>query len=441
MARNLNSRWHRWLTWGMSLVLVFSLLSWFVTRDTLPEPIKVGTAVQGGLYHELGQQLDTLLREKTGHEVLLVETQGSQDNCNLLRKGEIDIAIVQAGAVSLTDLSVVAPLHHDLMVVLVKRELLKQGPDQVKSVADLAGRRVIVGLPESGMRHSAIDVLEHYGIDKEVIAENVHFTELLKDDSGQYDAAIVTTGMNAPNLKQVIETGRYELLPVAGKALEQKHGHFQAMTIPGQLWPPLPAEAITTISTLSLVVVRDDASDKLVTSILDCLHEHNFRHRFPARSLNPDETEFSYVRMHPAVEKYHDPLHGFGWIASWLETIAAGRELIVALGAGIFLTWDYCRRYKEAARRKGVALQKARLTDYLEHTLRIERLQMHETNLDKLRGYLDDVTEIKLKALDELSHEELQDHRAFSIFLMQCANLISKIQMKIVFSAGAPVPE
>lgn len=441
MAKTSNSRWHRWVTFGMSVLLVVSLLSWLFTRDTLPEPIRIATAVQGGLYHELGEQLDQLLSEKTGHNVELIETQGSQDNCNRLRKGEIDIAIVQAGAVSLTDLSVVAPLHHDLMVVLVRKELLEPGPEQVKSVADLAGKRVITGMPESGMRKSAEDVLRHYGVLEKVTAEQIHFGALLEDEAGEYDAAIITTGMNAPNLKEVIGTHRYGLLSIAGKALEQKHGHFQAMTIPSQLWPPLPAEEVTTISTLSLVVVRDDASDMLVTSVLDCLHEHNFRHRFPARSLNPDETEFSYVRMHPAVEKYHDPLHGFGWLASWLETIAAGRELLVALGAGIFLTWDYLRRYKENVRRRGLERQKARLTEFLENTLRIERAQMHETDSAKLHKYLDEVTEIKLRALDELSHELLQDHRAFSIFLMQCANLISKIQMKINRYAQQPVDE
>jgi hypothetical protein len=81
-------------------------------------------------------------------------------------------------------------------------------------------------------------------------------------------------------------------------------------------------------------------------------------------------------------------------------------------------------------------VQKVRLNEFLERTLRVERLQMNETSHERLEGYLDDVTEIKLSALDELSHEELQDHRAFSIFLIQCANLISKIQLKIIFYSG-----
>ncbi|PHS17678.1 MAG: hypothetical protein COA78_02840 [Blastopirellula sp.] len=419
----------------VALILV-SLISWVYTRDRLPEPIKIGTAQQGGLYHELGNTLHELLIKRTGHQVELISTDGSNDNCNLLRQGKIDIAIVQAGAGSMEGISVVAPLHHDLMMVIVRKELIGPDPDQVNSVADLAGKKVIVGLPESGMRQSAKDLLQHYGVEGSIIAEEVHFTELLDDPEKKYDAAIVTIGLNAPNIKQVISRGEFELLPISSKALEQKYGHFQATTIPAELWPPFPRETIPTVSTLSLIVVRDDASDMLVSSILDCLHEHKFRHRFPAKSLHPDDAEFSFVRTHPAVNSYQDPLYGFGWLAGWLETIAAGRELIVAIGAGVFLSWDYWRRHKEAKRQQVLDVQKVRLNEFLERTLRVERMQMNETCHEKLEGYLDDVTEIKLRALDELSHEELQDHRSFSIFLMQCANLISKIQLKIIFYSG-----
>ncbi|MEM1062528.1 MAG: hypothetical protein AAGJ97_09415, partial [Planctomycetota bacterium] len=45
---------------------------------------------------------------------------------------------------------------------------------------------------------------------------------------------------------------------------------------------------------------------------------------------------------------------------------------------------------------------------------------------------LDEVTNIKLEALDRLTHEELCGDGTFSIFLTQCANLISKIQLKIL---------
>jgi hypothetical protein len=56
---------------------------------------------------------------------------------------------------------------------------------------------------------------------------------------------------------------------------------------------------------------------------------------------------------------------------------------------------------------------------------------MDETNPVVLEQYLDDITRIKLSALEELSDEKLKSDHAFQIFLTQCANLISKIQSKI----------
>lgn len=62
---------------------------------------------------------------------------------------------------------------------------------------------------------------------------------------------------------------------------------------------------------------------------------------------------------------------------------------------------------------------------------------MRTTDPAELRRMLDEVTKIKLRALRELTEEELYADQAFSIFLMQCSNLISKIQLKII-SLSAP---
>ena len=74
---------------------------------------------------------------------------------------------------------------------------------------------------------------------------------------------------------------------------------------------------------------------------------------------------------------------------------------------------------------------KEHLDTYLEATIRIERAQLETDDVSALKGYLDEVTRIKLEALEELTHEDLRGDRMFSIFLTQCAHLIRKIQGKI----------
>ena len=52
------------------------------------------------------------------------------------------------------------------------------------------------------------------------------------------------------------------------------------------------------------------------------------------------------LRLHSEARKYFDPYAGIDLIASFMESIAAGKELLFALGAGLYLLWNYWRRRK-----------------------------------------------------------------------------------------------
>jgi hypothetical protein len=147
---------------------------------------------------------------------------------------------------------------------------------------------------------------------------------------------------------------------------------------------------------------------------------------------------WSPVPRHPVTRKYLAPQDSIGWLADIMESIAAAKELMFALGAGLYLLWDRWRRLKEDEEREAVRLQKEHLDSFLQQTLRIEAEQMDTTNPEALERFLDDITKLKLQALERLTHEHLRGDRIFSIFLMQCANLISKIQLKIVTYGSNP---
>lgn len=75
---------------------------------------------------------------------------------------------------------------------------------------------------------------------------------------------------------------------------------------------------------------------------------------------------------------------------------------------------------------------RVRLDSFVDRTIAIESAQIGVSDPVRLAEYLDEVTRIKLKALDELTDAELRGDQAFAIFLTQCANLISKLQLKII---------
>ena len=85
----------------------------------------------------------------------------------------------------------------------------------------------------------------------------------------------------------------------------------------------------------------------------------------------------------------------------------------------------------DAERERELHAQEERLDSYVEATLEIERAQMAISDAARLRGCLDEVTRLKLEALQELSHEDLRGDRLFLIFLTRCASLSAKIQAKL----------
>ena len=115
-----------------------------------------------------------------------------------------------------------------------------------------------------------------------------------------------------------------------------------------------------------------------------------------------------------------------------MESLVAIKELFIALVAGIWLIWDRWERLKQKERETFLQAQKDHLDEYLKQTLVIEEAQLNTQDPEELYQYLDQITQIKLAALKELTDEELRGDQSFTIFITQCANLINKIHFKIM---------
>lgn len=414
--------------WLMGAVCVGSLVAWWVTRPSPSRTLRIATAVGGGLYHAEGVVIAEALRA-AGAVAEVVETAGSGENVALLLRGEVDVSIVQAGATPLGGLAVVTPLHRDVVLLLVCHELLESG--EIAAVDDLSGRRVAVGLPGSGMRASAAEILAHYRLDGRCEVVEEHFA-----GGGDFDAAIVTTGIENADLAAMLGGGRYGLLPLEADAIARKHRHFERYEIPRGFWHPIPARPVPTVATAALVVVREEADDGLVRSLLGAVFEGDLTDRL-ATVMTPEAAlAVAPARLHRVTREYYDPYGRYGVLHTLLEGLVAAKELVIAVGAGIYLLWDRWRRLRERETRAAIEEQKERLDVYLERTLAVEREQMATADPARLAELLDAVTETKLAALEELTHEDLRGDRTFSIFLMQCANLIGKIQLKILQGTG-----
>ncbi|MFT4690483.1 MAG: hypothetical protein ACI9OD_002699 [Limisphaerales bacterium] len=191
--------------------------------------------------------------------------------------------------------------------------------------------------------------------------------------------------------------------------------------------PTMPAEPIVTIAMDAGLVTRADASPKFIRALLVALYERGIALNFPNLFPYRDVFYKTPVPLHPEARTYFKPPDQLGLLTNILESLAAFKELMLALIGLGWLLWDRYRRLKDDEKTRLLQQQKDHRDGFLEETLRIEEAQMESTDPAVLEGFHHEITRIKLKALKELTDEDLRSDRAFIIFLTQSANLINKI--------------
>ncbi len=432
MSRITTGRVRRWVTLGMTLLLVASLVAWFLQRQTIPRRIQIATGTRQGLYHKVGSTIQESLAKRVRSSVDVKETDGSHENFQMLMSGEAELAILQGGSVPIEKASVITPLFREYVFVIARK-----GTD-IQSVWELGGRRVCLGPSGSGNRDTSIKVLRHFGIDETHLIgkSDLPFTALASDES--IEAAIVTAGIEHPALQDLLSTNQFDIVPIhSAMAMELVHPFIRNVEIPRGLFaehPAVPSEPIPTIATTAYLVCQNDAPSDLVQAALATIHEESLRLRVPTLIARQEATQWTATRMHPTAQRYFNPADNIGAIASVMESLAATKELLFAFGAGIYLLSMRYRRLKEKEQQVVINRQKEHLDRLLTKTLDIEKTQLDSCEPEQLLEHLARVKQIKLQALLEFTEEELRGDQSFTILVDQCSSLTSEIQLKLLLS-------
>ncbi len=412
----------------MMLVFFASIATWYATRDTLPGIIRIASGERGGLYYLTAQTLKNSLEIRSEHPVEVVETRGTVHNRELLVGGGAHLAIIQAGAVPSLGMAVVAPLYHDALHVIVRRE------SDIHAIHQLQGRAISIGPAGSGMRQTATRLLEHYRVEIDSLQKADAYFGQLETDPG-LEGAIVTSGLLNPDLNALLSTQKYRIIPVdEADAFIIHNPSFVRVTIPRGLYHPgpvMPSETVQTVATTAILVAETDAPPALIETALESVYTDGLSSTVTTLIPRREAAKWDGMAFHSAARTWYDPLDSLGFINTVLESLAAGKELLFAFAAGLYLAWNRWHRRREQEEARAIKLQRVHLDEFLNETILIEKAQMETMDPDHLKSYLDQVTRIKLKALDELSSEELRGDRLFHIFITQCASLTAKIQAKI----------
>ncbi|GAA4560358.1 TAXI family TRAP transporter solute-binding subunit [Planotetraspora kaengkrachanensis] len=283
--------------------------------------LSIATGNTTGVYYVLGGGLaEQIGRHIPGHQATAEATGASVENIQRVVKGQSDIAFTLAdtaadavaGKGSFTapqPIRAIARLYDNYTHVLARTDA------GVKSVADLRGKRVSTGSPNSGTEVIALRLLAAAGLDpdKDVTRQALSLPETvqgLKD--GTLDALVWSGGLPTSGITDLV-TGMGDdvsFVPLDGSLAPMRSAHgevYAAGTIPKAAYGT-PSD-VPTVVVPNLLVVNEKMDPALAESLARLLFDHKAdleKVHAAAKDITRDAApRTDPVPLHDGAKKYY----------------------------------------------------------------------------------------------------------------------------------------
>lgn len=269
---------------ALTLPLVASATGCLAQRwdDLPPSTVTIATGNPGGVFTRYGAALSTVLSDRLTNVTAEIRlTDASVQNLRLVSAGTCDLGL-SLGDTASDAVRGTGPFDEPLDVVALARtydsfvHLVVRDESGIRTAADLRGRRVGLGAPDSGTRVVARRVLKQYGLtlaDIEVASESLQASaQGLRD--GRLAAFFFVSGL--PNqavlgLSGEIAIRLLELDDVVGSMVDAYGPEYVAGPVPASTYG-LPG-AVDTVSVRNFVVVHPEMPDDLAYAITRTMFE------------------------------------------------------------------------------------------------------------------------------------------------------------------------
>ncbi len=149
----------------------------------------------------------------------------------------------------------------------------------IQTPADLRGKRVAIGTPDSGTRADALAILAAHGLTVKDLAE-------ARDDgleaaaarlrAGRIDAFFATVGAPTREIQRLATSQSIRLVSLSAQALERlvtQHPGLLRLVVPANTYPGQTADAVTVAAT-ALLVTHADVPDSEAAVLLRLVFEN-----------------------------------------------------------------------------------------------------------------------------------------------------------------------
>ena len=246
---------------------------------------RMGTGGTAGTYYAFGGVLGQYMKNHANVDVTVVSTDGSKANIQGIAAGDYQLGTVQSDVMAyawagtrsfeadgaVNSFRVIAGLYAEAV------QLVTMDPS-IKSVADLAGKRVSIGAPGSGVYFNAIDVLSAAGLtENDIQAQYQSFADsadALKD--GKIDAAFIVAGAPTAAITELCTTNSAYLVPIDGEIADKLMAaspFYTLYTIPAGTYNG-QTEDVVTVTVKATLIVSADADEETVYNLTKAIFDN-----------------------------------------------------------------------------------------------------------------------------------------------------------------------
>ena len=279
----------------------------------------MGTGGTAGTYYGYGGILGNQIKSAAGITVKVVSTDGSKANILGIDAGDYQLATVQSDVMAyayngtrsfevegkMDSFRVIGGLYAEAV------QLVTMDPD-IKTVADLKGKKVSIGAAGSGVYFNAIDILKAAGLtESDINPQYQSFADsadALKD--GKIDAAFIVAGAPTPAIQELCTSSNAYLVPIDGAIAEKlmkDSPYYTSYTIPANTYKG-QTDAVTTVTVKATLIVSTSASEEdvynITKAIFDNIDAIKTAHAKGAELSMQNATEGMTAPFHPGAIKY-----------------------------------------------------------------------------------------------------------------------------------------
>lgn len=297
----------------LSLAIMFSLVACGGTAMTM------GTGGTAGTYYGYGGILGNQIKAYTGITVNVVSTDGSKANILGIDSGNYQLGTVQSDVMAyawdgsrafeqegkMDSFRVIGGLYAEAVQLVTMDK-------NIKTVADLKGKKVSIGAAGSGVYFNAIDILAAAGMtEKDIVPQYQSFADsadALKD--GKIDAAFIVAGAPTPAIQELCTTTNAYLVPIDGNIadkLMESSPFYTTYKVPAGTYEG-QVEEVTTVTVKATLIVSANASEEdvynITKAIFDNIDAVTAAHAKGAELSLENATQGITVPFHAGAAKY-----------------------------------------------------------------------------------------------------------------------------------------